>query len=1349
MPALHIFVGGSHMKFVFKRIIAAVMAVLTVSSVVSITGVTVGAASKQPSEIERVVVDCRSAEAFAKTSKVYVHTPDQYDPDPLTGGKYSFHSGMKAMQVEYNNGAKPGNEYRILPMFNLKNNLTDEYKYLVVVYAAKTTQTFNITVWNGGRQGPLVNALSGGKNTKAKFVATEPVDISSANAEGKSSLWRLINGIHFTLTFVCGDKDAQFFIKEYAFFKSPEGAKAYYKGVDLNKAPEEYGANAVTPTPAKAGNEPTSSAGYSGPITHSGANIIPVTYHKFDEPAEAPKASANEPELEPVIMSFESEEAFKKSGTFPAFMGSEANAAGKFEFVTLDDGTGCIKLTYNAYSNYVSYRMMPLFRSASTAPTAQHKYIRITYMTEDYTNSALTLRNNKTGKTVTLADDVSLSRGKFVTSPAVNIEDGEFLSRYSNGIQNALGFTNPQTDSAYYIKEIAFFSSEKQAYAHYGDEKKSSIKYTELLFGTEGKGMAQHDEVLWGVSTESTDTLDITYAQNTVVCNLNNLHYMAKIKPSEKKLTDEKQRYMRVLYSADNPEGVDSAAMVMICDKDNQRVLVSDDVRDTNGQFVLTDPIYLTELMAWRFANSIFNTLVVTAVPDGGKYSIKAIYFFDTRSEAEAFELSSKAHAITVAGNDISKYQIVVGESAPDNVVSEAKELAAHIKKLSGYDIKVVTDSTAHTGYEILYGLSSRPAAVKAHGETSAKGEAFYGVKTDGNDLIVSSSLGLTFASASDIVKNNLFYYGASEIPEKIEIPAGIDLSYTRNALDRLTFWPSGESAADPTVLNFDFTADEGYINEDNGEKNWTFENGCYKTAASSFAASYIHTYEKNVTVNAKLSFPAAAQSATGSVGVMARVNSDHAYVKAGYDFTAKEWFIETRDGRDFYLERTASFPAEITADTVYGITLTVSGETASLAVNGQTVIEGARLNHFSPGRIAVYAENAGVSFDSLDVTLATGESNVFKYVSHTRIPYDSYLEGGTVHERADGSLSYVHPYGADVAYKSLDGGISWQKSELWSDNHKYSYSNMLKLANGSFLRVAQKSIGGKAYKIAQLSTDDGITWQGENIICESNYKDTAAYGSNMNDKLSQASVSGKWAGRIFYVQTYESTAATGGGSAVEGRNIFCRFYYSDDNGITWQKSETDSWTIPGLENEGYFGEAKLLECADGTIRMYNSWNFLGCMVYSESTDGGKTFGPLVKMENIPCPVSSMQFARDPYAENDYTYYMVWLNNEQASANLHVPRARLSLAKTTDGKTWEYLGDVMRWESTYMIGNNLINHAVDPFVYVTRDSVIAGTGFSEHLKLAGEGGPAGHLGQRQHIYTIRKDTLPTGTVINP
>lgn len=1032
----------------------------------------------------------------------------------------------------------------------------------------------------------------------------------------------------------------------------------------------------------------------------------------------------------PVIMSFESLVDMSNSGG--RYTDQSGNVEGSHNFVKLADGTKCTRLNYALPDSgtWANYRCMPAIAAGKV--TAEHKYVRLTYMTEDPVGAEITILNNATGGPLTIVGSTAVSKGKWVISNAVDMSSKKLPERLAEGKHFTIQVRSNSTNSAFYLKEIAFFASEEQAYAYYGDSPSvDGMSLSALTYGASGTGTTL-DGDNYGIHTLNADAgaLDITYAKSTNV----GANYLAKIKFKNKAEYDADNVYVRVLYSAKNPEGTVGAAMYLRNDGASDIICLESEIVDTNGEYVLSDTVLLAPSLALRFANGLHSSLMVNTTAEGGLYSIKALYFFSDRTSADAFNVTTGKHNVTVAGNDITLYKIVIPEDAGKLVRESAEALVKQIKELTGKTLNIVADSTAVSDYEILVGSTNRPASEKKAKELEMGATAYkaFGYGIDGNSLVITSVMPALIPECVDTFLVSYLYYGATTTPESIAI--GTDCTYmgTGKALNKNNVWDAAGSNADPVRFKDSFDADEGYWQEESNAQNFNIENGVMSAKAASGALTYLQVYEPDVTFNAKLSYNGAAKDA--SFGLMLRYNAEHAYVKAGYDFAAGSWYIESREGEDFKVDRVAAKPQTITADTAYTLNFHLVGSTATLYVNGAQVLTTDKITHLSPGRVAVYANKVDLTADDADVLLLSGEGTIMKNTVHTKLPSDFYLEGGTVFEMEDHSLIYQH--GGGTAYKSMDNGLTWTSTERWTDTG--GYPNVIRLIDGEWLKV----ITDGGYKTAFLSSDDGKTWIKGGAITTS-FKDEAtgisAGAGNMNDKIFQSATTA----RVFYCQNYE------GKTAIDGRLVFCEFFYSDDNGMTWTKSEIGSWEIEGNGNQTYFGECKILECADGTIRMYNSWNQYGCIVYSDSTDNGATWGPLVKMEEFACARSSMQFVRDPYAENDTTYYMVWVwDNPQGTSNTAaMGRSRLSLAKSTDGKNWTYLGDLWRWESAYNNSNGAqVNHIVDPFVNVTEGYVIVGTGASEHV--AGEGDYPYHSAQRQHIWSIKKDTLGEGITFN-
>jgi len=146
-----------------KAVVSLILMLMMVISILPITAASASsAAAVDPKKIDKVVVDMRSEAAFSELAHIYEHTPTASEPDPYTGGKYSFSDTMKAMRVEYNGNQSAGNTFRIMPAFNEAKTVTMDYKYWVIVYAAKTNKDYSLTLFNSPKFGEQVTVTENG-----------------------------------------------------------------------------------------------------------------------------------------------------------------------------------------------------------------------------------------------------------------------------------------------------------------------------------------------------------------------------------------------------------------------------------------------------------------------------------------------------------------------------------------------------------------------------------------------------------------------------------------------------------------------------------------------------------------------------------------------------------------------------------------------------------------------------------------------------------------------------------------------------------------------------------------------------------------------------------------------------------------------------------------------------------------------------------------------------------------------------------------------------------------------------------------------------------------------------------
>ncbi len=1015
---------------------------------------------------------------------------------------------------------------------------------------------------------------------------------------------------------------------------------------------------------------------------------------------------------------------------------------------TINKTDKTVDITYAESTNVKDshYVAKLYFGWGATLPKATHKYIRVLYSADmpEGAKCELTVMADSGNESLTFSNAISDTNGEYVYTDAKILNDvaGGILERFrsSGHDHNSFSFSTQDPSCTFKIKAVELYADASEFY---------SISFDDMTFEYGGNGTTFTGSNYGEYERNFEDaTLDITYAAET---NSPGYHYMAKVKFMERNSVNGTYNYVRVLYAADMPSG-GTTVMSINPDGGNGTTTYFNAISDTNGEYVFSEAQYMDAATLERFVNGVHNSLLFDTTATDCTFKIKGIYFFGNAEDAAAYECPNGQYSVAINGNDIeaNAYKIVIAEDAPLQVSIAATKFASYVYTLTGYKPAIVTDATAEGDYEILFGRSNRAKSYEyvlgnddLLTETTVYGETFkefqkYGVMTDGTTLIVTTHLPHNMIAAVDSVLDSYLYKGYAGIPASIDITTtDAVFGYSTTISYYYDTWNIPENVANPKVFTDDFGTDDGYFMEENGVDRLTIKDGVLTNKRSTYAVgsslAYLHLYETNATFEAD--FTVTKKYSGSTFGIMLRYNDTNAYVKAGYDSAAGEWFIDSRDGEDFYRFRLASAEATVNTNEVYRLSLTVDGTSATLSVNGNELLTTDELTHLSPGRAAIFSNNVAINIDNAKLVMLSGQGELMKNVVHNILPTGDYTEGGTVIERADGTtLTYIPSGGTISFFNSTDDGKTWTATE--DTITRSGYPNIIRLNNGELLQIYHEN----GYVRARFSSNDGKTWYASSQICQSYYNGDSttlkAVAGNMNDKLFQSATTGY----IYFCQNYE---APNTGTGLNGHRIFCDFFCSKDGGLTWELiGNTLNMTFNGEDTGLTFGECKILELADGTIRMYNSYNYFNCIVYSDlDPETGLFDNELTELvdvngDSFPCSCSSMQFVRDPYAENDSTYYMVFVDNFDHE-NFNNTRCGLSVAYSEDGATWTRMGTLWRWESTYST-SPAINHVVDPFIQVTPTSVICGSGISGGILKNANGDESWHNGQRQHIYSLPK-----------
>ncbi len=492
-----------------------------------------------------------------------------------------------------------------------------------------------------------------------------------------------------------------------------------------------------------------------------------------------------------------------------------------------------------------------------------------------------------------------------------------------------------------------------------------------------------------------------------------------------------------------------------------------------------------------------------------------------------------------------------------------------------------------------------------------------------------------------------------------------------------------------------------------------------YRGSADQFATTWLHAFEANPVVQTDLLLPTVPQK--GKAGVLGRYASLGGFVQGGYDFAQQKWFISTCEGLDFIPQTVYTATAPLSANTAYTLKLHIEDITAKLYVNGAQVLE-CYVNQCGYGRVGLFVENATADFDNVAVTLPSGATVTQDVVSWNfyETEYKHYLE-------VDVFGNEVLGFGNNSSVYSADGGKTFVLGDDKYNTDARNYTSTIEVEKGKYLRIISGDM------TAQVSKDQ-MTWTTVATIVPADEM------RNQDNKVVP----------LIHVSSMTKVTLPSGTTRVflpvgfrryNGENIaghITRVYYTDDGGYTWQQSQNDTTSIPGHDepedlttmNPGTsFCEAKIVSCADGTLRMYNSRNWATCMYYVESTDYGETWSSWGTIPEMPCAIVSFAVCEDPTAPG--TWYMVYVKGNAYTPNTVTPRSQLMLCKSTDGKNWTEVMPVDRLSDTAFGSYNSIYQLVDPCLTVTEDYFYFGYARSDR---AIPGSP--HHDQRQYYLRI-------------
>lgn len=512
---------------------------------------------------------------------------------------------------------------------------------------------------------------------------------------------------------------------------------------------------------------------------------------------------------------------------------------------------------------------------------------------------------------------------------------------------------------------------------------------------------------------------------------------------------------------------------------------------------------------------------------------------------------------------------------------------------------------------------------------------------------------------------------------------------------------------------------------EENGNKMYR----AHRNEVSPY--SWLHVFEKNVTLETRFKLMK-FDGNQSSLGFAVRFNDTEAMIKVEYDFKTSMWNIAERQGEDFeWIERAEkTYGQTLELDIWYQIRIVSNNETVTVFIDDMSrpKLWATDLKHQSPGRVALIACNTTVDFDDVSLRLRSGMGRVNDGVLEYTIGYDDkFREGASIIEKENGDLLLLH---RNEMFISTDQGQTFSdpKEFSWPVN-RHAHHSVIRLQSGKLLymvaeyaRETNKFDAPLRFR-SILSADDGKNWMKGGLTWEEFREGLEGVSPAivMNDKLTQIQD-----GRVFFVVPIR----TDDGEKITGHKT--EVYFSDDEGYTWNKSDDDSDSFTKLNR---YAEGKIIQTTDGTLRLYTPYNDSSCIRYSESYDNGLTWKGDYPLDYLKNSRSSFALLEDTYASIP-TFYMVWVYNDTYDTEIpYLPRSRLSLARSYDGKDWEYLMDIERWVSPNKKNRRAIVQILDPSLTATEKYLYITIGRSDKAS------EHAHSQQRLRLYRIEKNKL--------
>lgn len=404
-----------------RHALSLIMVIVMLVSLITVmpTAVSAEAAAEVSAEPKILSFANESDIVFDGTGSLYYTKTSYTDLYASTVASNSYNDDEKALELSYaseelvftRNGTNYATgRYRFLPCFTTKDVLGTDYKYVSILY--KTTTDEAHTLWIQKRSNANLKKAGTEVSGKANvWTYTEPLDVSSVGV-----FFSGLNARQDVLfSFNTADTNAEFYIKELAFFKTAEDAAVWY--ADIN--------------------------GYLG---------------IEEEPVYN----------DPIVMSFEDAQATDENAKL-FYYAADPTLTGTWEY---DANEKALAVTYTEEETNMTigrfsvgkYRFGPSFKEANVLGST-YKYACVVYKTDASAWNLYVHNPGATNLRITATTQNVQANKWLITDPIDFSTYSAYLTRLNNPSHLLFGFDCADTDATFYVKKIMFFDSAEAAAA--------------------------------------------------------------------------------------------------------------------------------------------------------------------------------------------------------------------------------------------------------------------------------------------------------------------------------------------------------------------------------------------------------------------------------------------------------------------------------------------------------------------------------------------------------------------------------------------------------------------------------------------------------------------------------------------------------------------------------------------------------------------------------------------------------------------------------------------------------------------------------------------------------------------